>query len=1348
MQKQQDSVPNEGDEKRRRIPIVGIGASAGGLEALQTFFQSIPADLGAAYVVIVHLAPDRESGLPEILSRETKMPVMQVGDDDKTALRPDHVYVIAPNRKLELTDSSVGASQFDRPRGQRAAIDVFFRSLAAVHGESFAVVLSGGGSDGAVGAKAVKEAGGIVLVQEPREAAHESMPRAAIATGVADVVLPVRDLAARLAELVRSRGNVQRLLAPVGEEPSVAEDEEAALERVLELLRKRTSHDFSKYKRNTVLRRLARRMQLQYVPTVHGYLQYLEQNVEEVQALFNDLLITVTTFFRDPEAWSSLQQHVIAPLIERADPAQPIRCWVPGCATGEEAYTLSILFCEEIARRRVERELIIFASDVDERALSKGRAGVYPASIAADVSDERLQRWFNPTDDHYRVCAEVRDRVVFASHSLQRDPPFSRLHLISCRNLLIYMNRELQEQVMGIFRYACRDDGYLFLGGSETASDDYFRPLVKQFRIYEARESPKGRKPTLPDLPASSPQTAAKREIERSRPDYRAVGDEHRIALEDAAPPSMLVDERWNILHLSETAGRFVQPRGGPGTLAATDLVRPELRAELSAALRHAFEHREPSLSQFVPVQFNGTPKRVAVLVQPTAGPQRRALVLLLDAGPATSRTGPAEAPAQNERERVLLERLQEAEEHVARLRADHITTDEDLRAANEELQSLNEEYRSTTEELETSKEELQSINEELQTVNVELKNKLEEVSRAHNDLENLMAATGVGTLFLDRRLCIQQFTPQLTEIFNVKLHDRGRPIADITHALNYAELERDARAVLAHLTPIERELDGRDGRAFIMRIRPYRAAEDRIEGVVMTFVEVTALKRAERVLRESEERFRALVDASAQTVWTASAEGLAEEDSESWQAFTGQTPEQRKGSGWLQAVHPDDRSTVEERWREAVRSATPLSMEFRLYYAPKRTYRWTSVRAVPLRNAAGAVRGWVGMNIDIHERKEADESLRESDRRKDEFLGMLGHELRNPLAAIRNSVEAARAHEDGAEARPDWPLIRRCLTVVDRQSSHMTRLVNDLLDITRITRDKLQLHRLPTDAGKCIGDVADALRPQIDAAGLRLEIDMPQASLYLDADPERLTQIFDNLLRNAINATAAGGEIRITARPEGASGLVSIRDSGVGIEPEQLTGLFEPYSQGRSARHNEGLGLGLTLVKRLVELHGGTISAQSASRASGSEFRLSLPLAQDVPHAADPARAAHPPLDRFRVLVVDDETDVADSFAKVLERLGQDVEVAYKGEQAVELAKRQRPRVAFLDLSMPGMTGQEVARRLREAFPASDSLTLVALTGHGARSAAGRVGAEFDHYLLKPAELGAVAELLGSLSK
>ncbi len=844
-----------GADRARKPLIVGVGASAGGVQALQTFFDALPDDTGAAFVVVVHLDPQSRSDLSSILATRTRMPVAQVGAPEQ--LRANHVYVIPPDRRLRITDHEISSAEFDEPRGQRAPIDLFFRSLAEQHGDGFAVILTGAGADGAVGVRAVKEAGGIILVQDPNEAEYPSMPRSAIATGIADFILPVRDLAARLVELVQNRDS-----------GAIADDrkfDEELVRRILAHLRVRTGHDFSKYKRSTILRRIARRMQITRMDDPKDYYEFLRDQPDEAQALLADLLISVTTFFRDDEVFKALKANVLPAIFETKQTGDPIRVWVPGCATGEEAYTIAILLLEEAARHEVRPTIQVFGSDLDARALATAREGRFPAAIEADVSEERLRRYFTREGDQYRVRQELRDIVLFASHSVLRDPPFSRVDLISCRNLLIYLDRELQEQTCSTFHYSLNPGGYLLLGASETADNPpgLFHNIDRKARIYQSTAHA-GDKPRL--LPRLLGSLGAHQD---TAPSGRALSPSlalseaalHRQAIETVAPPSILVDRMHRVIHLSENAGRYLQPSGGPLSGDVVDLVRPELRFELRSALHRIFERRQPTLSLPIPVRFNGAPHRVLVqvkLAEPDDGNEPRHALVMFVEGEAIEQALPTpDQDSGSDTVRRLTQELELSQERLRTTREESELANEELRAANEELQSINEEYRSTSEELETSKEELQSINEELQTVNSELKLKLEAVSRAHSDLQNLMAATDFGTLFLDSALRIKRFTQPVTELFRVTPSDEGRPVTDFAHQLDYGDLVADAQAVISRLAPISREIRSRDGRWYDLRLRPYRTVDDKIDGVVITFVDVTQRRRVEQALRDSEQQLR-----------------------------------------------------------------------------------------------------------------------------------------------------------------------------------------------------------------------------------------------------------------------------------------------------------------------------------------------------------------------------------------------------------------------------------------------------------------------------------------------------------
>jgi two-component system CheB/CheR fusion protein len=851
---------DESESSRKHSPpnrptVVGVGASAGGVQALRKLFEALPADVGAAFVVVAHLAPDARSQLAELLAARSKLGAVQVTGTSE--LKANCIYVIPPDRQLRITDHEISAVPFDQPRGHRMPIDYLFRSLAEQHGDGFAVVLTGAGSDDAIGVKAIKEAGGIILVQDPEEAEYPSMPRAAIATEAADFILPIRQLAERLTQLVPAKQQAGRRRRE--------NDDDEILRRILAHLRVRTGHDFSSYKRATVTRRISRRMQVTRRETFDEYFNFLRENAEEAQMLLGDLLISVTTFFRDPGAFQALSRSVVPRLFENRGAAVPIRIWSVGCATGEEAYSLGILLLEEAARHEPRPEIQLFATDMDARALAVAREGRYPTAIEGDVSDDRLRRFFQRDGELYRVKRKLRDLVLFANHSLLKDPPFSHLDLVSCRNLLIYLNRDLQQQAISTLQYALNPEGYLLLGSSESAehTDGLFHAVDRESRIYQSTGRSTAKLPMLPRLLGL--QSFGDRMTAESytpAPNIRNWRPVHREALEALAPPSLIVDSNHRVLHLSETAGRYLMAPGGPLTSDITEIVREEMKQDLRAALHRAFTDGEAALTPALAVRFNGSAHRVYAQVKPLptapGDDMRRALVIFVEGEVVEpiAQTGAAEQ-TRNETVLQLQRELELAHSRLRTMREESEAANEELRAANEELQSINEEYRSTAEELETSKEGLQSINEELQAVNSELKLKLDTVSRANSDLQNLMAATDFATLFLDPGLHIKRFTPRTTDLFNITQNDIGRPITDFTHQLAYESLAEDARTVLRDLTPIQREVPGRNDGWYLVRARPYRTVDDKIDGIVVTFVEVTDRRRMEESLRAGEQRLR-----------------------------------------------------------------------------------------------------------------------------------------------------------------------------------------------------------------------------------------------------------------------------------------------------------------------------------------------------------------------------------------------------------------------------------------------------------------------------------------------------------
>jgi two-component system CheB/CheR fusion protein len=831
------------------LTVVGIGASAGGLKALQLFVEAIPADSGMAYVVIMHLDPERQSRVAEILQDRTSLPVRQV--DGATKVKADHVYVIPPGHDLEMADAGIRVvARSGHP--QHTPVDLFLRTLAGAYGaDAIGVVLSGTGSDGSAGLRHIKEQGGITVAQLPAEADYDGMPASAIATGQVDLVLP----SARIpAELLRLR----QLPSPL-HDGALPPDTEAQLARVFALLRGRTGHDFHLYKRPTVLRRLERRLRFNGVTTLEEYLPLLQGDEAESRALVRDLLISVSAFFRDPQAFDALADAIPA-LFEGKGPEDAVRVWVAGCATGEEAYSLAILLNEHASTLEDPPAVQMFATDIDEKGYAWGREALYPTSVVADISEERLRRFFAPEQGGYRVRKPLRNGVLFAVHNVLRDPPFARLDLISCRNLLIYLQPEAQEQVMGTFHYALRPGGLLFLGTSESpGSGSRFVSIAGKQRLYRRDDAPHRVPPRLsaadpPTLPAGASPAAA----DGGRHAGFSYGSLHLRMLEAYAQASLVVDERLEVVHLSGGAGRYLHMGEGEPSRNLIELSRGSLRMELRTALYQAFE-KGLATTRTVLLDGDGG-GAVSLRVSPPLEDERAgrfALVVLRE--PAEEGTdggldgdGGSDAETGDADVRRLNEELRRTREQLESTSTARDRTVEELQSANDEMHSVNEEQKAAAEELETSREEIQSINEELTTINQEHQNTIDELKRTNADLRNLIESTEIGTIFVDRELRVRRYTPAVGALFNFVPTDEGRPLAHITHRLDYPGLVHDAQRVLTSLERMEREVASDTGAWFVVRLNPYRALDDAIDGAVITFFDITAQKRVEEELREA----------------------------------------------------------------------------------------------------------------------------------------------------------------------------------------------------------------------------------------------------------------------------------------------------------------------------------------------------------------------------------------------------------------------------------------------------------------------------------------------------------------
>ena len=963
--------------------IVGIGASAGGIQAIRRFFENVPADSGMAFVVVLHLSPDHDSKLAEVVQLSSSIAVTQV--EGRVAVAPDHVYVISPNRSLTLADGHLSLAEIEGFAERRAPVDIFFRTLAeSQHAHAVAVVLSGTGANGSMGLKRVKELGGVCLVQDPGEAEFAEMPQNSIATGLADHVLGVADMPAAILAYKRSLGDV-RLPEPSADPPP---SDESALRDIFALLRGSTGHDLANYKQATVLRRLARRMGLRGIHDLPGYAVYLRDQPGEAQALLKDLLISVTSFFRDPAAFAALEKAVIPRLFAGKGENDHVRVWSAGCATGEEAYSLAMLLAEAAAELSAPPSIQVFASDLDGDAVARARNGLYTLNDCADVAPERLRRFFAKEGERYRVRKELREMILFAHHNVVKDPPFSHLDLISCRNLLIYLNRTAQQQVLEMSHFALNAGGFLFLGSSESieGAGDLFATVDKEACLFNSRAAAPRLNVVIPEL-----RVAGENRVSSFAPafamhgarEHMSTAELHQRLLEQYAPPSVVVNERFDIVHVSDRAGRYLQIAGGDPTYNLLRAVRPALRLELRTALHQAAQQRVTVEARGLTLELDSGQAVVDLTVRPVLGAGDPAagffLVLfhelasdaLLTPAPKAEQLGGDDAVRHLEAELQRLQALHRATvEH-------HETQAEELQASNEELQAINEEMRSSAEELETSKEELQSLNEELRTVNQELKIKIEEQVQANDDVRNLINSTEIGTIFLDRQSHVKLFTPRARDVFTLIPADRGRPLSDINSWLVAPDLQDDIALVLERLERVEREVATRDGRWQLMRILPYRTAEERIGGVVLTFVDITERRRTEQALRASEERLRRAIGIETVGVLFFTSTGVVIDANEAFLRMTGHDAADlsHRRVQWQAMIPPEERARTGAALRQLLDTGRIAPREQLLLR--RDGSRWWSLFTATRLGPDEAV----GFVIDLSEQRRAEE-LQGSERR------------------------------------------------------------------------------------------------------------------------------------------------------------------------------------------------------------------------------------------------------------------------------------------------------------------------------------------------------------------------------
>lgn len=1306
--------------------VVGVGCSAGGLEAVTDLLGHLAHDTGMAFVLVQHLDPAHESLLTPLLARATEMPVVTA--EDGMAVEPDHLYIIPPDKTLELGAGTLSLSPRARSVESHYTINRFFRSLATAQQHlGIGVVLSGADSDGALGVAAIKEQGGVVLAQEPSSATHGGMPRHAIDTGCVDLIGPPGQLAD---ELQRLAGTSPETLVAT---PAIAD---GALRNVFRILQTATDVDFSFYKPSTIHRRLARRMALVGAETVPAYLKYLQGRPSEIDSLYLDLLINVTRFFRDTQAFEALRETAWpAVLAARDGQERPIRVWVPGCSTGEECYSLAVCLFEYLEEHTPGTPVQIFGTDVSESVLERARAGIYPEDIKLDVSPDRLRRFFARTDNGFQITKALRDSCVFARQNLTKDPPFSGLDLISCRNVLIYFTAQAQRRVLPVFHFALRPNGFLLLGSAETvgaAHGDLFRVADKASNLYAKEQVPtrfdwelgrfEGSGPPVPAAPeAQAPATRAMRQDPSREVD--------RVLLDMFAPPGLVVTDSLDVVHFRGDTRHFLAPSSGQASLNLLKLLRTELLPGVPRALRAARGRIGPTRRPAGRLEIDGHEVDVSVDVVPIplSGRTSYYLVLFEVSGDHRARhVQPVRRAGGTRRVRELEESLVAAKEALRTLVDEQASVNEELRSANEEVIASNEELHATNEELEAAREELQATNEELATLNEQLQTRNRELSHLTSDLTNLLASLSMPILMVGRDLRFRRITPLATRVLNVRPSDVGRPMSEIRTRLSGPPLEGLVQEVLETLVAREIEIEDAEGRWWQVRVRPSKTEQQQIDGVVIVLVDITDLKtvaaglqaareHADRIVATVREPLLVLDGAgrirSANRAFCRAFQVNAGDVEGRWLAEIGNGQWGRPEiAGLLKTIPRDDHAFHQV---EVEGAFEPLG-ERRLMLTARRLDAHVgedgavllAIDDVTERAHAEQAREASDKEVLLGER-EARAEAEAANRAKDVFLATLSHELRTPLTSMLGWIRMLRG------GKLDAPSVERALEAIERNTKAQVQLIEDLLDVSRVTSGKLRLDFRPVDVARAVGAAVDAIRPAALVKDITLTVDIGGDGTVL-GDRDRLQQVVWNMLSNAIKFTPKAGRVEVGLHRAGARLRLMVRDTGMGIAPEVLPHVFDRFQQGSDSptRPQGGLGLGLAIVRHIVELHGGTVTAQSDGANRGAVFTVELPLVR-IPTAATTETLQEPPpitgevpagdedvLAAVHVMLVEDDHDARDMLTAVLQQYGARVVAVGSVREAMDALAQEVPDVIVADIAMPEEDGYTLIRRVR-ALPA-----------------------------------------------
>jgi len=1329
-----EPTPDRGAEPTP-FPIVGIGASAGGLEAIEAFFDQVPADSGLAFVVVQHLSPDFKSMMDELLARHTMLPIHRVTDG--MPVRPNAVYLIPPKKEMILANGRLLLSDKDPEQGLTLPIDIFFRSLAQDAGSrSIAVVLSGTGSDGSRGICDIHDAGGFVVVQDRESARFDGMPKSAAETGVADLILPPAQMPAALLTYTK-HPNAADWTARLPEDAALLE----GIDAILQLLRKHHDIDFSHYKRTTVMRRVHRRLLMNQITDLDDYVARLREDPKELNSLYKDLLIGVTKFFRDAEAYQRLAADVLPQLLVNVRAGQELRIWVAGCATGEEAYSIAILVHEQLEALKRPLSVKIFATDVHQTSLNAASAGTFSEAALSELSPERLERYFRRTNGGLQVVPELRQMIVFAPHNIIKDAPFTKIDLVTCRNLLIYFEPTAQKKALSLFHFALNTGGVLMLGPSESPGElsDEFHALDDRWKLYRKRREKRLPADMRLPLPPAYAQTPAARGVELAAspqsPPTRALLRAYDEMLKDFAPPCLLVNEQRELVQSFSGAFAYLQWRDGRPSADVLDLILPELKLPLSTALQQTAKKQAVVEMSGISITRGDSPEHVKLTVKPIADRQLESSYFLVTFEPQQPRplrpVGPEVAISVAD---ISREHLLSLEQELASSRETLQATIEEMETSNEELQATNEELVASNEELQSTNEELHSVNEELYTVNAEYQKKIAELTELSADMDNLLVHTDVGVIFLDRQFCLRKFTPKFAEAFHLLPVDVGRRIDNFAHNFVDLDLLKHARQVLSDEVPFESEVRDVSGRSLFLRILPYRSKQQ-VQGLVLTLIDISRLRQAERGLHLMSRIFHEGVD----PIVLEDMHGrIVDVNAEAVRVF-GWTREELLGQR-IDILIPENQRQAARELRTRCRERGGLRNVETVTRNKSGEEMPVLVTLSLLTDQSGEPVAIASVAKDITDRKRAERLHREAVTRRDQFLAMLSHELRNPLNAVLNATYLL----DRLSTREFPANVHNACAIIQRQTLQMSRLLDDMRDVSRVTQGKIEMRREVVDLTPFVEDAAQALRPQLEARGQTLELENSHTPVPVEGDPARLLQILENLLTNAIKYTPPGGRIRLGLAREDGEAVLRVRDNGRGIPPHMLEAVFDLFVQLDDTldRADGGMGLGLTLVRTLVSMHGGTVTAHSDGPHRGAEFVVRLPITTKEPPPAPDSQPSAGTLAQ-RILLIEDNADSREMLLAILKFDGYDVSVACDGREGLAALRTLRPDVAIVDIGLPGLNGYEVAQQVR-LDPQLQHVYLIALTGYGRAEdceAVRRAG--FDVHLVKPLKPDEITRVL-----